>query len=56
MKLRIRFLLVLMFLVFSPWIVKAQIDNGVRWQDMNGVAIPIPPQEHPRLYLRSVYL
>ncbi len=56
MKLRIRFLLVLMFLVFSPWIVKAQIDNGVRWQDMNGVAIPIPPQEHPRLYLRSVDL
>lgn len=28
-------------------------DRGVIWTETDGVAIPLPPKEHPRLYLRS---
>ncbi len=29
---------------------------NLKWQEINGVSIPIPPREHPRLYLRSCHI
>jgi heparin/heparan-sulfate lyase len=31
----------------------AQAQNELEWQEIDGVSIPIPPTEHPRLYLRE---
>jgi heparin/heparan-sulfate lyase len=32
---------------------QAAIDNPADWMDAFGVQVPIPPKEHPRLYLRA---
>jgi len=29
---------------------------NLKWQEINGVSIPIPPKQHPRLYLRSCHI
>ncbi len=31
-------------------------QTKLRWQEMDGTRIPIPPSEHPRLYLRAEHL
>ena len=28
-------------------------QNEVVWKEMNGVTVPLPPVEHPRLFVRS---
>lgn len=28
-------------------------DSELEWMDVDGISIPVPPPEHPRLYLRS---
>jgi heparin/heparan-sulfate lyase len=30
-----------------------QVDPALRWKVVDGVSIPVPPAEHPRLYLRA---
>ena len=40
-------------LTFSIFSLSAQeLRKEVVWQEMDGVTVPIPPQTHPRLYLR----
>lgn len=31
----------------------AQQKKEIRWKTVDNISIPVPPQEHPRLYLRS---
>ncbi|MDO5980034.1 heparin/heparin-sulfate lyase HepB [Flavivirga spongiicola] len=33
--------------------VIAQNENSLKWESIDGISIPIPPSEHPRLYLRA---
>jgi hypothetical protein len=40
-----------LFMMSLPILAQNKID--AKWKDVNGVSIPIPPSEHPRLYLRS---
>ena len=53
--MRNRFILLLLsFTLALPGLLPAQeLRKEVIWQDMDGVNVPIPPQEHPRLYLRA---
>ena len=47
-------LLLLSFTLALPSLLSAQeLRKEVTWQDMDGVTVPIPPQTHPRLYLRA---
>lgn len=46
-------LLAVSCLLCTPGKVKAQERNEVTWQKVEGVTIPVPPQVHPRLYLRA---
>jgi len=53
-----KFILTAILAAFSFNIIYAQPqtennDRGVVWTETDGVAIPLPPKEHPRLYLRS---
>jgi len=32
------------------------VDANVRWMEAEGTRIPVPPAEHPRLYLRAVHV
>ncbi len=34
----------------------SQPSSGLEWKEFEGVRIPIPPQEHPRLYLRAQHV
>ncbi|NDV82141.1 heparin/heparin-sulfate lyase HepB [Bacteroides sp. 51] len=34
-------------------LANAQSQSDVQWQEMEGVLVPLPPQTHPRLYVRS---
>ena len=41
-------------LIFSSFCLSAQeLPKEVVWQEIEGVNVPIPPQTHPRLYVRS---
>ena len=41
-------------LIFSSFCLSAQeLPKEVVWQEVEGVNVPIPPQTHPRLYVRS---
>ena len=41
-------------LVFSSFCLSAQeLPKEVVWQEVEGVNVPVPPQTHPRLYVRS---
>lgn len=46
-------LLAVSCLLCTPGKVKTQEHNEVTWQKVEGVTIPVPPQVHPRLYLRA---
>ncbi len=41
-----------LFFTLIPFI-RAQNKVDAQWKEVNGTNIPIPPNEHPRLYLRS---
>ena len=44
----------LLSLIFSSFCLSAQeLPKEVVWQEIEGVNVPIPPQTHPRLYVRS---
>lgn len=34
----------------------AQKNPDIQWKNVDGVSIPVPPSEHPRLYLRSCHI
>ena len=53
--MRNRFILLLLsFTLALPGLLPAQeLRKEVTWQNMDGVNVPIPPQTHPRLYLRE---
>lgn len=41
-------------LIFSSFCLSAQeLPKEVVWQEVEGVNVPVPPQTHPRLYVRS---
>ena len=46
------FYIVISIICFS-FPLKAQYKPEISWKVINGISIPVPPQEHPRLYLRS---
>ncbi|MBT4140188.1 MAG: heparinase [Candidatus Latescibacteria bacterium] len=43
-------------LLAMPLSVVAQQSSEVQWKEYNGVSIPIPPSEHPRLYVREQHI
>lgn len=45
--------LYILILIFFSTPVKSLQNEEVRWKKINGISIPIPPAEHPRLYLRK---
>lgn len=48
----------LFVLTFIGFVLPASIlsQGSVVWQNVNGVSIPIPPKEHPRLYLKAEHV
>ena len=40
-------------LIICPMAVLPAGTQGLTWTNVNGVKIPVPPDEHPRLYLRA---
>lgn len=44
---------ILLFLVIGSLECLAQKINKGKWKEIDGVAVPVPPSEHPRLYIRS---
>lgn len=46
-------IMLLSFHFFLGTGLSAQTKSTVEWREVNGVEIPVPPSEHPRLYLRS---
>lgn len=40
-------------LCFQTIYIFPETKEDVIWREVNGVSLPIPPQEHPRLYLRK---
>ena len=46
-------IMLLSFHFFLGGGLSAQTKSTVEWREVNGVEIPVPPSEHPRLYLRS---
>ncbi len=40
-------------LIVSATAVLPAATQGLRWADVDGVKIPVPPPQHPRLYLRA---
>lgn len=49
-------LLITCFLLFFCLAGSAQKRNEVTWEKLDNVLVPIPPQTHPRLYVRSAHL
>lgn len=49
-------LLITGFLLFFCLASNAQKRNEVTWEKLDDVLVPIPPQTHPRLYVRSAHL
>jgi len=37
----------------APFAIFSQNIIDAKWEEVNGINIPIPPKEHPRLYLRA---
>ena len=46
-------LLTICFAFFALFLSAQEQRKEVTWQQIEGVNVPIPPQTHPRLYLRS---
>lgn len=46
-------IILLLFFFYIIPSLKAQNIVDAKWKEVNGVQIPIPPNEHPRLYLRA---
>ncbi|WP_300794117.1 heparin/heparin-sulfate lyase HepB [uncultured Bacteroides sp.] len=46
-------IMLLSFHFFLGGGLSAQTKSTVEWREVSGVEIPVPPSEHPRLYLRS---
>ena len=42
--------------LFIATVVTLPVKAQVQWQQMDGVRIPVPPAEHPRLYLRAEHV
>lgn len=49
-------LLITSFLLFFCLVGNAQKRTEVTWEKLDDVLVPIPPQTHPRLYVRSANL
>ena len=47
---------VIFFWMGWPVAASAQAEIELEWREIDGVSIPIPPAEHPRLYLREEHL
>lgn len=47
------FTVAMILLLDIPVLTFAQPINELEWKEVDGVSIPIPPPEHPRLYLRE---
>lgn len=46
------YLYIVILIPFS-FSLTAQQKKEIRWKTVDNISIPVPPQEHPRLYLRS---
>jgi hypothetical protein len=53
-KSRMRVAFILAVLMTAGFTVSA--DAQMRWQEVDGTRIPVPPAEHPRLYLRAEHV
>ena len=49
------FLLSLLVIALTSSTASAQ-SSGIQWREYEGVSIPIPPAEHPRLYVRNQHI
>jgi hypothetical protein len=48
-----KFYLYIVILVSIPFSLTAQLKTEISWKMVDNILIPVPPPEHPRLYLRS---
>ncbi len=48
--------IVLVAAVVVTTVFPAPGEAQIRWQEVDGVRIPVPPAEHPRLYLRAEHV
>ena len=48
-----KFYLYIVILVSIPFSLAAQLKTEISWKMVDNILIPVPPREHPRLYLRS---
>lgn len=55
MKTRKLFVAIALLFLVVPTL-SAQGKGEVTWQKLDGVLVPVPPQSHPRLYVRSSHL
>lgn len=55
MKTRKLFVAIALLFLVVPTL-SAQGKGEVAWQKLDGVLVPVPPQSHPRLYVRSSHL
>ena len=53
MKNRLTILTLFLIFIASFRLSAQELRKEVTWQEIDGVTVPIPPQVHPRLYLRS---
>lgn len=56
MNTKYLFLIYISILVLSPLSCVSQNKIGLEWKTIDEVSIPIPPNEHPRLYLRQEHI
>ncbi|TNJ46037.1 DUF4962 domain-containing protein [Tamlana fucoidanivorans] len=42
--------------LFVGFRMHSQIESSLKWKSIEGVSIPIPPSEHPRLFLRNEHI
>ncbi len=50
------FTVAMILLLDFPLLTLAQANIELEWKEVDGVSIPIPPPEHPRLYLRASHI
>ena len=49
----VRFLVFVCVLLLSNNFSAQELPAKVIWQSIDGISVPIPPQTHPRLYIRA---
>jgi heparin/heparan-sulfate lyase len=56
MKLKMFGTVLTFIAVFVVVITARPAESGIQWAQVDGTRLPIPPAEHPRLYLRSEHV